>query len=195
MRTEQIMRERNGAGRNWCLVRPTTVWGPGMSPHYRKMLNLIDWGLYFHVNRGALNKSYSYIEKIAHQYTILAAVKNLMIHRKILYLADYDPLSLRRYVDDIAKTIGAKPIPAFPLALPQTFAWCVDLGSGLFRRPLPFNSFRLQNILIEYVHDLRSTAEICGCQPGSYPDAIRRTALWYLEGKKVLLDERSNRQG
>src|SRR5262249_24119781 len=32
--TEKIVREADGAGREWCIGRPTTVWGPFMKPHY-----------------------------------------------------------------------------------------------------------------------------------------------------------------
>ena len=38
VRTEQIVRSANGGGREWCLARPTTVWGPGMSAHYQRFL-------------------------------------------------------------------------------------------------------------------------------------------------------------
>src|SRR5690606_18593907 len=32
--TERRWKAGDGAGRTWCLVRPTTIWGPGMNPHY-----------------------------------------------------------------------------------------------------------------------------------------------------------------
>src|SRR5262249_36066964 len=47
--TERIVREEGGADREWCIVRPTTVWGPGMSAHYQRFLRLIKSGYYFHI--------------------------------------------------------------------------------------------------------------------------------------------------
>ena len=47
--TEQIVREQDGGGREWCLVRPTTVWGPGMSAHYQLFLRMVQGGYYVHV--------------------------------------------------------------------------------------------------------------------------------------------------
>ncbi|WP_171257638.1 NAD(P)-dependent oxidoreductase, partial [Acinetobacter baumannii] len=40
VRTEEIVRSSDGAGREWCLARPTTVWGPGMSTHYQRFLHM-----------------------------------------------------------------------------------------------------------------------------------------------------------
>ena len=68
VRTEAIVRDSDGGGREWCLVRPTTVWGPGMSPHYQRLFMMIKRGRYFHVGRKLLRKSYSYVGNIAHQY-------------------------------------------------------------------------------------------------------------------------------
>ena len=68
VRTEQIVRQEDGAEREWCLVRPTTVWGPGMSAHYQRFLRMIQQGYYFHVGNSPLWKSYSYVENIAFQY-------------------------------------------------------------------------------------------------------------------------------
>ena len=68
VRTERLVREQDGGGREWCLTRPTTVWGPGMSAHYQRFLRMIERGHYFHVGNSPLWKSYSYIENIAYQF-------------------------------------------------------------------------------------------------------------------------------
>ena len=90
VRTEQIVRSADGGGREWCLARPTTVWGPGMSAHYQRFLRMIERGYYFHVGHGPLWKSYSYIDNIAFQYWRLLAAPADQIQRRTFYLADYD---------------------------------------------------------------------------------------------------------
>ena len=51
--TEQLVRKADRSGREWCLVRPTTVWGPGTNPHYHRLFRMIKKGYYsFHVGRG-----------------------------------------------------------------------------------------------------------------------------------------------
>jgi hypothetical protein len=48
-----------------------------------------------------------------------------------------------------------------------------------FKR-FPFNSFRLNNILTEYVFDLASTEAACGPLPYTQDDGIKATARWFL---------------
>ena len=91
--SEKIARE-NGAGKNgvnWCIVRPTTVWGPYMSPHYQSLLRHIQRGTYFHSGKSMLYKSYSYAGNIAYQYYKLLLAPAELIHRETFYLADYEP--------------------------------------------------------------------------------------------------------
>ena len=59
--TERIWRGADGAGREWALVRPTTIWGPGMNPHYLRFFRMVRDGRYFHVGRGPTRKSYGYV--------------------------------------------------------------------------------------------------------------------------------------
>ena len=112
IRTEQIVRESDGAGREWCLVRPTTVWGPGMSAHYQRFLRMIQRGYYFHVGNSPLWKSYSYIENIAFQYVRLLEAPAELIQRKTFYLADYEPIDLLAWSDAFQRAFQSRPNPA-----------------------------------------------------------------------------------
>ena len=52
-------------------------------------------------------------------------------------------------------------------------------------KQFPFNSFRLKNIMTEYIFDVSSTLAICG--PDLVPQAvgIKRTADWFLGQSQV----------
>src|SRR5260221_13618974 len=165
IRTEQIVREQDGAGRQWCLVRPTTVWGPGMSPHYQRFLRRIQRGHYFHVGNGPLWKSYGYIENIAFQYLRLLEAPADLIHRKTLYLADYEPIDLHAWCDAFQRAFQSRPIPHLPLALARTCAFCGDAVNAIGVRRFPFNSFRLNNVLTQYRFDTKAIEAICGPLP------------------------------
>lgn len=178
--TEQITRELDGGGKPWCLVRPTTVWGPGMSPHYETMLRLIRAGRYFHCGRGKLFKSYSYAGNIAHQYRQMLTAPDAAIHQKTFYLADYEPFSLREYTNGLARELNAPKIPTMPLPLAKILAWTGDLFNAVGMKRFPFNSFRLRNILTEYRFDMTSTRNVCGDLPYSFDDGICETASWFL---------------
>lgn len=181
---ETIVREENGGGIEWCLTRPTTVWGPYMSSHYQNMLRLIRKGLYFHCGKGKLYKSYSYAGNIAHKYERLLTAEVATMRRKTFYLADYQPLSLRDYADGLAREMGAPRIPTLPLAVARLLAVTGDALNACGLRRFPFNSFRLNNILTEYVFDLSSTEAACGPEPFTREQGIKETAQWFLSLNK-----------
>lgn len=178
--TEQIVRQEDGGGIEWCLTRPTTVWGPYMNPHYQNLLWLIRRGLYFHCGKGKLYKSYGYVGNIAYQYARLLTAEAVKIHRKTFYLADYTPLSIRDYVDSLAREMGASRIRTIPVTLARILALMGDiLGASGFKR-FPFNSFRLNNILTEYVYDLSGTKAVCESCLFTQEQGFKQTAQWFL---------------
>jgi nucleoside-diphosphate-sugar epimerase len=179
--TERITRESDGGGREWVLVRPTTVWGPHMGPHYQRLLQLIRSGRYFHCGAGSLLKSYAYVENIAWQYTRILIAPAREVHSRTFYLADYEPLSLKAYADALAEGLKARPIPTYPLPIVRFLARAGDLINAIGWRRFPFNSFRLRNILTEYVFDLRATEAVCGPLPHRWEQGVKATCRWYLK--------------
>lgn len=177
--TETITRELDGGGVTWCLVRPTTVWGPYMSPHYQSLLRYIVRGKFFHCGHSDLFKSYSYAGNIAYQYWRLLEADTPQLHRQVFYLADYEPLSLRAYANALANALAAKAIPTMPLVLAKFLAIAGDMLGFCGFKSFPFNSFRLNNIVTEYIFDLSKTRAVCGPLPFSQEDGINATACWF----------------
>ncbi len=177
--TEKITHELDGGGKEWCLARPTTVWGPKMNPHYQKMLQLIWRRRFFHCGHDKLYKSYAYAGNIAHQYLKLLTAPAEAIHGKTFYLADYEPISLRDYTNGLAQAMGAAPIPTLPLPLAKGLALVGDALNACGLKRFPFNRFRLRNILTEYQFDLQKTKAVCGELPYSFEDGVAATAQWY----------------
>ncbi|MGY8683039.1 NAD(P)-dependent oxidoreductase [Bradyrhizobium sp. UFLA05-153] len=182
VRTEEIVRSADGAGREWCLARPTTVWGPGMSAHYQRFLHMIERGHYFHVGQGPLWKSYSYVENIAFQYWRLLTVPSEQIHRGMFYLADYAAIDLIAWCDAFQHAFGSRPIPHLPVAVARALAFCGDAVNIIGLRKFPFNSFRLNNVLTQYQFDLRPTEAVCGPTPYTMEQGVAETVQW-LRGK------------
>lgn len=179
--TEKIVRECNGGGVEWCITRPTTIWGPGMSPHYQQLFRMIDAGRYFHVGNSPLYKSYGYVGNTVYQYLKLLEAPSQAIHGKVFYLADYEPLSLRRWIDGFQRELGAPPIKTVPNALAQLLAKIGDAVNALGYKSFPFNSFRLNNILTEYQFDLTNIEEITGPLPFNMELGIAETVKWLKE--------------
>jgi nucleoside-diphosphate-sugar epimerase len=180
--TEEAVRRLKGGGAEWCLARPTTVWGPHMSEHYQSLLKHIRKGSFFHSGSGALYKSYSYAENIAHQYFQLLLAPAEQIHQQVFYMADYEPLSLRDYANALAKQMGAKA----PITVPLWFAGILAKGGDVLNAcgvRFPYNSFRLNNIRTEYIFNMSKTEAVCGPLPKTFEEGVVETARWHL-GKK-----------
>jgi nucleoside-diphosphate-sugar epimerase len=177
---EQIVRSSDGGGASWCIVRPTTVWGPGMSLHYQRFLRMIRNGTYFHVGRRPLLKSFGYVENVAYQYRRLLEVPAAEMHRHTFYVGDYDPIPLQHWADALSGKLGGKRIPSLPYWLAAVAARIGDTVNWLGFRSFPFNSFRLRNVMTEDTFDMSNTRAVCGEVPYSLDEAAEITARWFL---------------
>lgn len=176
-RMERFVREQC-ALESWCIVRPTTVWGPGMSAHYLRFLRMVRRGRYFHVGRRPLRKSYGYVGNVAHQLLRLVEAPAAEVHRRVLYLADYEPMSVREWVRGLQREFGAPRVRTVP-ELPAR--WLARLGDCAIKigfADFPFSSFRLNNLLTEYRFDLEPTRRLCGELPYAKEQGIRDTVAW-----------------
>lgn len=185
---EQIVRHFDGGGKEWVMTRSTTIWGPGMSEHYASLLRMIDRGLYFHIGRRPLRKSYSYIDNLTHQLASLVGATPAQVNRKTLYLADSEPIELRRWTGQFAAEFGRSP-PTIPTGIARAIGLAGDAAAfaGL---PAPVTSRRLANMTAEYVYDTGPIEAIAGPSPVSNEEGVRRTALWYRQRKAAV--ERQN---
>jgi GlcNAc-P-P-Und epimerase len=178
--TERIVRAANGGGAEWCIVRPTTVWGPGMKAHYTSLLQLVQSARYFHIGRKPLYKSYGYVGNVVFEVLQLLNARRDDINGKVFYVADYEPLSLRHWLDSLRESFGGRPLRTLSPGSAAFLAKMGDLANRVGFRQFPFNSFRLRNILTEYCFDMTPTATVCGPLPYSFEDGVRFTAQWYL---------------
>ena len=177
VRMEQFVRAQCGLD-SWCIVRPTMVWGPGMSAHYVRFLRMVRGGRYFHVGNRPLRKSYGYVGNVAHQLLRLVDMSAAKMHRRVLYLADYEPISLREWVNGLQREFGAPRVLTVPELPARWLARLGDCAVKIGFANFPFNSFRLNNLLTEYLFDLEATRRLCGELPYAKEQGIRETVAW-----------------
>jgi nucleoside-diphosphate-sugar epimerase len=178
VRTEQIWRRADGGGTTWCLVRPTTIWGPGMNPHYLRFFGMIRKGRYVHVGRQAVHKTYGFVGNTTHQYAQLLEAPAASIQRRTFYLGDYEPIDLRAWAEAFRAELGAPPIRTVPVTVARAVAKVGDAVNAIGFDRFPFNSFRLRNVMTPSVVDLSATEAVCGPLPYSPGDGIVQTATW-----------------
>jgi nucleoside-diphosphate-sugar epimerase len=179
--TERLWRADDGGGRTWTIVRPTTIWGPRMNPHYLTFFRMVRDGTYFHVGGGPTWKSYGYVGNTVAQYATLLEAPERQVHRRVLYLADYQPIALEAWADAFQVALGAPRIRTVPRAVATAGAKVGDLINLAGVRRFPLSSFRLRNVTTSHAVDMSATRDVCGPLPFSMEAGVRETVEWLRE--------------
>ena len=157
----------------WCIIRPTTIWGDNIQNHFKSLLNLIEKRLYFHIGYKKIYKSYGYVKNSAFQIYKLSNAKKHLIDRKIFYISDYKSVELQEWINKISiLLIGEKVKITFPIFLSKFFAIIGDFLITLGFKKFPIQSFRLNNILVNFEVDTCDLKKICGKLPYTIDNAL-----------------------
>lgn len=161
---------------DWVIVRPISIWGPWNSQPYKQFFQSVLKGLYFHLGSRTSTRSLGYVENTVYQLVSLMMAPSVTVSKKIFYLADYEPASLRSMAMQIASyRSGLRFIPTLPLFCAHIIALIGDLVSLNSRLRFPLTSFRLNNLLVEYIFDLTKLRNVCGDLPITNQQGIQRT--------------------
>jgi len=182
---ERIVRAHNELSYAWTIVRPISIWGPWFDEPYKNFFKAIAQGWYFHIGSGHYRRSLGYVENIAHEINQLLVAPREKIDRKTFYLADDQPADLYDMANVIRQAAGARTIRHVPLWAAKTAARCGDLLKAAGWHTVPLTSFRLNNILTEYVFDMRPIMEISGTLPYDLQAGIEQTVEWLRENGEI----------
>lgn len=167
-------------GHRWTIVRPTSIWGPHFGVPYRDFFISVLAGRYVHPRGERIEKSFGYVGNTVHQILRLLHEPQTTIHRKTLYLADYEPLDVWEFAQEICAYAGRRRVRTAPVTLLRAAAL---LGDGLQRarimKDAPLTSFRLRNLRTRMVYDLSELSAAVGPLPFTRTDGVQAT-LSYL---------------
>ena len=167
----------------YIIVRPTTLWGEGHNKHYEQFYNYLKKRFYFHPTTQPLKKSYSYVGNASFQISkLLETPLSKDLTNEIYYLCDYSPIELTSHIDKIASGLGAKKPFVLFYAISVILAKLGDIMSVLGINA-PFNTFRLGNILTEYMYDTNKLEKITGPLPYNYDQALTEFIKWLNDGQ------------
>jgi GlcNAc-P-P-Und epimerase len=178
MEGEVIVRREAGDRLPWVLVRPTSIWGPWFAAPYRDFFTAIQRGMYVHPRGVRVWRSYGFAYNLVFMLDRLARQAAGSAHGRTLYVADYEPVELRAWAEQIRSAMGAPKIRDVPVFALRAAARAGDAlnATGLWQAPL--NSFRLNNLLTEAVYDLAPVREMCGPLPFSTAQGVAATVDW-----------------
>lgn len=173
--TERIIKARNPQY-EWCIIRPTSIWGPWFGEPYNKFFHIVLNRMYFHMGRRACRKTYGYIDNAIYQIMSLLKADLESINRKTFYIGDYEPYDITAWADEIASCANIKNyrIPYFCFKVAGLFGDFLKL----FRIEFPMTSFRLHNMTTDNIHDLSSIQELAPHLPVGRIEGVKRTLEW-----------------
>ena len=176
--TELRWRAADGAGREWCFVRPTTIWGPGMNPHYLTFFGMVRDGRYFHISGGPTPKTYGYVGNTVQQYQRLIEASGHQIYRRTFYLADTPQVSLEQWTEAFREALGAPTIHTMPRWIAATLARTGDAVVSVGMKHFPFTTFRFRNVVTPSVVPLDATNDVCGVPSVPLQAGVEATSKW-----------------
>ncbi|WP_186576557.1 NAD-dependent epimerase/dehydratase family protein [Aquibacillus kalidii] len=166
---------------DWCIIRPTSIWGPWFGVPYRNFFDMVMRRMFFHIGRIKCYKTYGYIGNAIFQIEQLLFNDTLDENHKVFYIGDEPAYEINEWADEIAFELGFK-IPTMPV-------WVIRLASklgdflGLFGIHFPIQSFRFQNMTNDGTNDLSCTYKIAGEVPYSRLEGTRATIKWIKENQ------------
>jgi GlcNAc-P-P-Und epimerase len=162
----------------WVLIRPTSIWGPWFDIPYRGFFDTVRRGLYVHPRGERLYKTYGYVGNVVHQIKQFLAVPAELVHGRVFYVADYQPIEIRKMAETIREAFRAPAVHDVPITVLHTLARTGDGIKKLGWKNPPLTSFRLRNLRTQMVYDMSTTEAIAGPCPFTMKEGVRATVDW-----------------
>ena len=173
--TEKIIKEKERKY-NWCIIRPTSIWGPYFGEPYNLFFKIVLSRKYFHLGVKACRKTYGYVDNTIFQILTILNSSSDKVDEKIFYLGDYDPYDITEWANEIAGCVNIK-IPVIPFYLFQLAGWFGDILKAI-GITFPMTSFRLKNMTTNNIIDLKLIYEIVPNLPVSRIEGTKKTIEW-----------------
>lgn len=183
---ERLVRRVDPAELPWVMLRPTSIWGPWFGAPYRDFFDAVRRGLYVHPMGRRVQRHYGFVLNVVHQLDRLVERGLGGLLGRTAYLADYEPIELKRWADTIQAALGARRVREVPVPLLRAAALA---GDGLLRLGVPrvpISSFRLDNMLTDCLLDLAPLRAEVPDLPHAMPEAVELTCRWLAaEGRRA----------
>ena len=161
---------------DWCIIRPTSIWGPWFGVPYRNFFDMVIRRMYFHIGNIKCHKTYGYIGNAIYQIEQLLFNETKDVNNKVFYIGDEPPYEINEWADEIAAELGFK-IPTMPVWFVKCLAKFGDF-LGFFHIHFPMQSFRFTNMTNDGINDMSNTYKIAPEMPYTRLEGVRETIAW-----------------
>lgn len=167
---------------DWCIIRPTSIWGPWFGVPYRNFFDMVIRRMYFHIGNIKCHKTYGYIGNAIYQIEQLLFNETKDVNNKVFYIGDEPPYEINEWADEIAAELGFK-IPTMPVWFVKCLAKFGDF-LGFFHIHFPMQSFRFTNMTNDGINDMSNTYKIAPEMPYTRLEGVRETIAWISKYEK-----------
>ncbi|WP_442844803.1 NAD-dependent epimerase/dehydratase family protein [Leeuwenhoekiella sp. H156] len=175
VKTEEIIK-KNNPPYSWCIIRPTSIWGPFFGEPYNLFFKIVLARKYFHLGEKACKKTYGYIDNFVYQIDCILNATTDQVNTKVFYLGDYEPYNISQWANEIADVKKIK-IPKIPFFAFQGAALFGDIIK-VFGVKFPMTSFRLKNMTTDNIYDMKTIKNIAPNLPVSRLKGTFKTVAW-----------------
>lgn len=169
----------------WTMIRPTTIWGP-FSLRYRDiMFKVMKKGLYFHVSKKNVIRSYGYVGNVVWQIDRMITLPVEEMNEKVFYVGD-QPFDLFVWVDAISRELMGKPVRIIPTWLVRLIALGGDVLTAI-GLPFPITSGRYRSMISDYETPMDRTIDALGEAPYSMEQGVKEFIAWYNNGSEKII--------
>ena len=164
---------------DWCIIRPTSIWGPWFGVPYRNFFDMVMRRMYFHIGHIKCHKTYGYIGNAVYQIEKLLFNDTFDENNKVFYIGDEPAYEINEWADEIANELGFT-VPTMPVILVKGLAKLGDF-LGLFKIHFPMQSFRFGNMTNDGTNDMKNTYQIAPNMPYTRLEGTKATIAWIKE--------------
>lgn len=164
---------------DWCIIRPTSIWGPWFGVPYRNFFDMVMRRMYFHIGHIKCHKTYGYIGNAVYQIEQLLFTETPDTENKVFYIGDEPAYEINEWADEIANELGFK-VPTMPVWFVKALAKFGDFV-GLFGVHFPMQSFRFGNMTNDGTNDMTNTYKIASKMPYTRLEGTKATIKWIKE--------------
>ena len=175
LRGEELIR-KDFSGRNWTIIRPTTIWGPWHPILAKGLWAQIMKKRYLHPRNDSAFKAYGYVENTSWQIARLLEVENSLTDQQTFYLAD-ENMSQSEWVSGFVLRLTGRKMRE----IPRLFLFFMSEAGEILRKvgmPFPLYRSRYRNLITSNPSPLGKTLSTLGPVPVGFNDAVNRTCNW-----------------
>lgn len=174
--SEQLLREERFHF-NWCIIRPTNIWGPYHLRYPYEFWKVLRDGKYLHPGGKKVIRSYGYVGNVCWQILqIIERRKETAIQQQVFYVGD-QPIPMYDWANGFSLALLNKSVRVVPTFIIFSLA---IIGSLLRKLGIkfPITLSRYRSMTTDNPAPMQKTFEVFGDPPYTLQNGIQETVTW-----------------